>query len=38
MKFSKLHIDGYGLFMNREIELTPGLHIVAGPNEQGKST
>ena len=38
MKFSKLHIDGYGLFTNREIELTPGLHIVAGPNEQGKST
>lgn len=38
MKFTKLLIDGYGRFNAREIVLEPGLQIIAGPNEQGKST
>lgn len=38
MRFIKLSIDGYGRFTDREIELAPGLQVVAGPNEQGKST
>ena len=38
MKLSKLHIDGYGRFIERDFELAPGLQIIAGANEQGKST
>lgn len=38
MKFAKAWIDGYGRFTNQEIGLTSGVQIVAGPNEQGKST
>ena len=38
LKLEKLWIDGYGRFSHREVELHPGLQIVAGPNEQGKST
>ncbi len=38
MKFRTLWIDGYGKFAGRELDLVPGLQIVAGPNEQGKST
>lgn len=38
MKLSKLHIDGYGRFIEREFELAPGLQIIAGANEHGKST
>jgi uncharacterized protein YhaN len=38
MKLSKLQIDGYGRFIEREFELAPGLQIIAGANEQGKST
>ncbi|MFP6615025.1 MAG: AAA family ATPase [Candidatus Hydrogenedentota bacterium] len=38
MRFTKIHIDGYGRFNDVEIELTPGLQIIAGPNEHGKST
>ena len=38
MHFTKLSIDGYGRFSRKELELTPGLQIIAGPNEQGKST
>lgn len=38
MRFTKLSIDGYGRFSGKEVELAPGLQVVAGPNEQGKST
>ena len=38
MKFTKVSIDGYGRFKDRDVELNPGLQVVAGPNEQGKST
>jgi uncharacterized protein YhaN len=37
----KLHgvsIDGYGKFAGRELSFSPGLQIIIGPNEQGKST
>lgn len=38
MKLKKLVIHGYGCFSDREIALKDRLLIVAGPNEQGKST
>lgn len=38
MKVLKLSVHGYGCFIQREIGLEPGLQIIAGPNEQGKST
>lgn len=38
MRFSKIHIDGYGRLIDQEFEFTPGLQLIAGPNEQGKST
>ena len=38
MRFSHLFIDGYGLFVGKELELAPGLQVIAGPNERGKST
>ncbi|GMW02951.1 MAG: hypothetical protein AMXMBFR84_40870 [Candidatus Hydrogenedentota bacterium] len=38
MQLSKLFIDGYGRFCGREIELQPGLQVIVGPNEQGKTT
>ena len=38
MKLTEAWINGYGRFASKHLELTPGLQIVAGPNEQGKST
>jgi uncharacterized protein YhaN len=38
MRISRASIDGYGRFIGRTIEFVPGLQIVIGPNEQGKST
>ena len=38
MRFTKLVIDGYGRFTGKDVELVPGLQILAGPNEQGKTT
>lgn len=38
MRIEKLWLDGYGCFAGRELELAPGLQVIAGPNEQGKST
>ena len=34
----KLRIHGFGRFHNKEIELSPGLNVVFGGNEAGKST
>ncbi|MDZ4859517.1 MAG: AAA family ATPase [Candidatus Hydrogenedentes bacterium] len=38
MRFTSVWLDGYGRFENRMLSLLPGLQIVCGPNEQGKST
>ena len=38
MRFSKISISGYGLFSEKDLELAPGLQVIAGPNERGKST
>ncbi|HUY06505.1 MAG TPA: AAA family ATPase [Acidimicrobiales bacterium] len=39
MKFSRLHVDGFGSFASRDIgPLGDGLNIVLGENETGKST
>lgn len=38
MRFSKFSIDGFGRFNNTDMDISPRLHIIAGPNERGKST
>ncbi|MCC6697655.1 MAG: AAA family ATPase [Candidatus Hydrogenedentes bacterium] len=38
MRFQKLCLDGYGRFHHHAIDLGPGLQIILGPNEQGKTT
>ena len=38
MRILAAAIDGYGCFSERNLELRPGLQILIGPNEQGKST
>lgn len=39
MKIDKLHIDGFGVFHDKQIEgLKPGINILYGKNEAGKST
>lgn len=38
MKLTKVWLDGYGRFSGKEVDFRPGLQIIAGPNEQGKST
>ena len=38
MKICTLWIDGYGRFADRTVELAPGLQVILGPNEQGKTT
>jgi uncharacterized protein YhaN len=41
MKLNKLSLKAYGLFSDKELDFSstlPGLHIIHGPNETGKST
>lgn len=38
MRIDQLHIDGYGRFVGKDVEIGPGLQVVFGPNERGKST
>jgi uncharacterized protein YhaN len=38
MLFTKLRINNFGKFHNREIELKPGINLIYGENEAGKST
>jgi len=38
VKFRRISIDGYGRFAGRTLEFAPGLQIIIGPNEKGKST
>ncbi|MFL5321109.1 MAG: AAA family ATPase [Myxococcaceae bacterium] len=38
MRIDRLRIDGFGHFRNFDLELKPGLNVLYGPNEAGKST
>lgn len=38
MKIRNIHIAGYGRFLGQALEFSPGLQIIIGPNEKGKST
>ena len=38
MRILRAHISGYGRFQEREVTFEPGLMIIVGPNEKGKST
>jgi uncharacterized protein YhaN len=38
MKLDRLQIQGFGKFTDREFEFSPGLNLVYGQNEAGKST
>lgn len=38
MKIGKVHIDGYGRFSDLDLAFSPGLQVLIGPNEQGKTT
>lgn len=38
MLFTKLKLNYFGRFINREIELKPGINLICGDNEAGKST
>ncbi len=38
MKIRKLWLNGYGRFFKRTLDLSPGLQVILGPNEQGKTT
>lgn len=38
MYFNKLLIKSFGKFNNRELELKPGLNLIYGENESGKTT
>ena len=38
MKIDRLDLLAYGPFRDRSVELGPGLHLLYGPNEAGKST
>ena len=38
MRIQTIHIAGYGRFADKSIEFAPGLQVIIGPNEKGKST
>ncbi|MDD3173195.1 MAG: AAA family ATPase [Herbinix sp.] len=38
MLFTKLKLNYFGRFQNKEIELKPGINLIYGENEDGKST
>ncbi|MFZ5468312.1 MAG: AAA family ATPase [Myxococcota bacterium] len=38
MKIQRLQVDGFGHFLNYKVELAPGLNVLVGSNEAGKST
>ncbi len=38
MRIARLWIDGYGRFASQPVTLSPGLQVILGPNEQGKTT
>ncbi len=38
MRLKRLILQGFGRFVGETLDLTPGLNIIFGPNEAGKST
>lgn len=38
MKLDRLHLTAFGRFAGQTVDLGPGLNLIAGPNEAGKST
>jgi len=38
VRIRRIAIDGYGRFSGQALEFAPGLQVVVGPNERGKST
>lgn len=38
MRFLELHLDGFGKLVDCALDFAPGLNLVFGPNEAGKST
>jgi len=38
LRICSVHIDGYGRFSDDRIEFAPGIQVIIGPNEKGKST
>ncbi len=38
MRFVRLYVDGFGRLTNRTFAFAPGLNLIVGPNEAGKST
>lgn len=38
MRIQELHVDGFGRLSNLDLSLSPGLQVLIGPNERGKST
>lgn len=38
MRICRLSLEGYGRFLGRDLDLSAGLQVIVGPNEQGKST
>ena len=35
MILTRLHIDGFGVLVDREFEFASGLNLIFGPNEAG---
>lgn len=38
MKFVEMHLNGFGKLVGRTFSFAPGLNLIYGPNEAGKST
>jgi hypothetical protein len=38
MRITRVHADAFGAMAGRTLELGPGLNVIVGPNESGKST
>src|SRR5262249_45378556 len=38
MRINRVHADAFGAMTGRTLELGPGLNVIVGPNESGKST
>ncbi|HEY8883727.1 MAG TPA: ATP-binding protein, partial [Chloroflexota bacterium] len=38
MRIERVEVAGFGCLVDREFEFAPGLNVICGPNEAGKST
>ena len=38
MRLNEIHIEGFGRLVDRSFQFVPGLNLIFGPNETGKST